>query len=623
MKIIPKLQRGGPFSPIFAQYIPIAPQQQQQAAQTSKQSSASTSSTKSSSGGDSKEMLSILKGLDGLPNEIQAITKSITQLYDYTTAFSGDSDTGGLTSLYAQCEAEIKMANFNKKEYDKAYQLAVKNDGLNEIAIDAQGFLYAYDKDKKLKQVTVGQYLKNKDKYSPITNSNLLWLRAHDPQFINNNVVFSTVSNSIGMGEVVKQIKANLSTLGSSTEDMSGLVHRVGDKVISGLEALRKLAEQGGKAAVDGIYKVKSSNTNSEKQAKAAIEWLFESLTPNAQMLLMIKGGDSQNPTKGAYNLLSKRVMSMMSDKVSYSEDYQDDFNPDGSVRDTSKSSKSGGEDDLKQNVAMAFMNGGGYTEQVDIVPGSNIGGSVVAVTQGIPGTDNKPFQGQYLSELASSGIGPMMDTKNATMGGHKVVLQDQVQILYNKMHAVWWPVKDDGVTPDFSDANIEEIKAANKEIATKQIAPDSPEAIQIMKDHGIPNPRSLKRFFVFDAMTNNKALGVDRFDSTPLLETVSDSETKAYLEEYKSYFSKDKSKGKNMDFDEFSVWNINDWFGGYDDVYKGTVWVPMLDDYMNALAGTGETIKTDQFNDYERRQWEFDRDKQLQASYIDAKQYE
>lgn len=615
MKLIPKHQQGGAFSSLFATYTPFIPQATQQSQNSTQQAS---TNTKQDSGID-KQLMGLLDKVDGLPNEMNSLAQSISSMFALAD-LGGSMDASSIGSQYAQIQYGIKVANFNKKEYDKAYNLVVRNGGLNEVALGDYGEMYAYNKDKELKTISVQDYLKNKDQYVPITNSQLLWLRAHDPQFANNNQVLGTVSNGIGMKEVMNQVKSNLSNLGSSTEEIQGMVHKVGDKVISGLEALRKMAENGGKAAVDGIYKVKPSNTNSQKQAQAAIEFLFQSLSPNAQQLLILKGGDSQNPTKGALNLLSKRIMAMMSDKISYSETYDDDF--DAAGKPVPKSKSKSGEDDLKQNIPMAFQNGGGYSETIDIIPGGNIGGRVVALTQGIPGSDNKPFEGKYLSELNSSGIGPMMDTKNATMGGYKIAIPDQVEILYNKMHSVFWPVKDDGVTPDFSDTNIEAIKAANEEIANNNIDPNSVEAIEILKKHGVPNPSALKRFFVFDAMTNNKALGVDRFDDTPLLQTVSDYEYDQYENSWEAYFSKDKSKRK-MDLDHFHWYNPNDWFGGYDDVYKGTVWVPMYENYMNALAGTGEHIKTEDFNDYERRQQEYDRSKQAQLNYVNPSEYE
>ena len=47
--------------------------------------------------------------------------------------------------MYAQNIYRLKHANFNKKEYDKAYTEVEKNQGLNEYAINGSGKLLAYD----------------------------------------------------------------------------------------------------------------------------------------------------------------------------------------------------------------------------------------------------------------------------------------------------------------------------------------------------------------------------------------------------------------------------------------------------------------------------------------------
>jgi hypothetical protein len=152
---------------------------------------------------------------------------------------------------------------------------------------------------------------------------------------------------------------------------------------------------------------------------EAAISAIYQSLSPNAQALLMLKGGDSKDPLKAAKNLISCKVMVIMNDSLTYTEDYDHKFNPDGTpVKEGS--SKKGDEDKYPQNIASLLLNGQGFKEDMDIVPGGNIGGHVTSITNIIPGTDNKAsFDGKYLSELQNSGIAGIIDIKHATMGGY------------------------------------------------------------------------------------------------------------------------------------------------------------------------------------------------------------
>lgn len=611
---------GGKSAAQFASYTPFIPQQQQTPAQ---QQAAPAKGSASSGGGMSKELTSLLNKLDGLPNEMAQLSQAVSGMMEMASLYGGGTDDlGMISSQYAQIQVAIQTANWNKKEYDKAYNQVVKNHGLNEIAIDEHGQVYAFDKDKKLVNISIPEYLKNQDKYVLQTNSNLLWLRARDPQFIDNNLVLNTVSNGIGMKEVVAQINQNLRSLGSNTEELNGYVKKQGTQVEAGIEALAKLANSGQKAAVDGIYKVKSKNVNSQKQMEVAVQAIYQSLTPNAQALLMLKSGDAKNPTKAAYNLISQKVMQIMNNTISYDETYDHNFDETGKPIPKGKSGSSDGKDDFKQNAAMMFLNGSGYTQDVEMNLGGNDSRTITAVTNVIPGSDNKPFEGQYLSELGHSGMAGVLDLKNASMGGYKVAIADQVQLANNQMHLIWWPANADG-TPNLEAADSEALRAANSEIAERQLNPDSPEAQAIMEKHGINDIQNLKQFVVMDAITSNKALGVDRFDSTPLLETVSDSVANNYEQAYKSYWSKDKAKARSMDLDHFHWFNPNDWFGGYDDIYKGLVWVPVMNHWANAMAGTGEHVKTEDIEDYNDRQANYDADIRAQQQYVNPADYE
>lgn len=618
MRIIPKMQMGGKSTAQFASFTPFIPQQ----AAPAQQQAAPASSASSSGGGIPKELTSLLNKLDGLPNEMAQLSQAVQGMMAMADLYGGgQGDLGSISSQYAQIQVAIQTANWNKKEYDKAYNQVVKNQGLNEIAINEDGSIYAFNKDKKLVNISIQEYLKNKEDYIPQTNSNLLWLRARDPQFIDNNLILNTVSNGIGMKEVVTQINQNLRTLGSTTEELNGYVKKSGSQVESGIQALEKLANSGQKAAVDGIYKVKSKNVNSQKQMEAAISAIYQSLTPNAQALLMLKSGDAKNPTKAALNLISQKVMQIMNNTVSYDELYDHGFDETGKPIPKGKSG-SNGKDDFKQNAAMMFLNGSGYTQDVEMKLGGNDSRTITAITNVIPGSDNKPFEGKYLEELRVSGMSGVLDLNNASMGGYKIAIPDQVELTDNQMHLIWWPANADG-TPNLDAADTDALRSANEEIAQHQLNPDSPEAQAIMEKHGIRDIANLKQFVVINAMTSNKALGVDRFDSTPLLETVGDSVANAYEERYKSYWSKDKAKARSMDLDHFHWINPNDWFGGYDDIYKGLVWIPVMNNWANAMAGTGEHVKTEDVVDYDARQQAWDADIRAQQQYINPADYE
>jgi hypothetical protein len=73
--------------------------------------------------------------------------------------------------------SKVKIANFNKKEYDNAFELVSKNGGINEYAIDDRGRLFCVNKTGDFKYFSAEE-LKSNEEYTPLTNSELLYYRA-------------------------------------------------------------------------------------------------------------------------------------------------------------------------------------------------------------------------------------------------------------------------------------------------------------------------------------------------------------------------------------------------------------------------------------------------------------
>lgn len=154
---------------------------------------------------------------------------------------TGTADVSDLASTYLSNLYQIKMASYNKKEYDKAYTEVTKNGGLNEYAITASGQVIVMDEDDNLKQISVSELLKGTSKYRPLTNSNLLYLRAYQPEYINNNQILNTVANGIGMEQVDKMIREKLSSLGTSESVRSGYSVKSDSYIAQGLNVLSQV----------------------------------------------------------------------------------------------------------------------------------------------------------------------------------------------------------------------------------------------------------------------------------------------------------------------------------------------------------------------------------------------
>ena len=110
MKIVPKFQGGG-ISSLFSTYTPLPQEKQQVAPRVSSKEDNSDKKELTE-----KDFFSMLKDIDGLPNEMLDIVSDLMatfQLKNLTGIDTDDLATNYLSSLY-----KIRVAAQNKKKYD-------------------------------------------------------------------------------------------------------------------------------------------------------------------------------------------------------------------------------------------------------------------------------------------------------------------------------------------------------------------------------------------------------------------------------------------------------------------------------------------------------------------------
>ena len=144
--MIIKLQQGGTSGggmPPFADYTPLVLPYQDPFSAQSKSDKASDSSNDLGL----KDLLGMIKELDGLPNDAAALAKNLTNLFKRSEATGIPLSSSDITSAYTSYLAQIKRAKFNKEAYDNTYNIVKDNGGLNEIAITNQGYIVAQDRE--------------------------------------------------------------------------------------------------------------------------------------------------------------------------------------------------------------------------------------------------------------------------------------------------------------------------------------------------------------------------------------------------------------------------------------------------------------------------------------------
>jgi hypothetical protein len=94
----------------------------------------------------------------------------------------GLASSSNIASRYISLINKIKVAKFNREEYNNAFNQLKGNGGLNELAVTSEGLLIGTNKDGDFKYFSpdaVNNKEHAKEGYSLLTNSNLLFMRAN------------------------------------------------------------------------------------------------------------------------------------------------------------------------------------------------------------------------------------------------------------------------------------------------------------------------------------------------------------------------------------------------------------------------------------------------------------
>ena len=625
MKLIPKWQQGGQFMPLFAKYNSI--QMPQSSFQQSAPAPSRSKSEDSIKGKITEDKLfGLLNSADTLPNETQAIYSLITQLYDSVSTFGSLSTAESLSDEYAKVITQIKIANFNKKEYDKAYSEVQKNNGLSEIAVTVDGKIVAYNKDEKVIPVNVKEYFNNPSKYQPLTNSNLLYLRAHNPEYIDNNLIFDTIQNGIGMEKIHSMIQSRLGSLGTTEQNLSGYSIKQQENIKLGLQVLDEASQKeiSSGMTIDGLYKSKIINKDQKQQALSALNYIYESLPENAKTILKLHSGNMEDPTQGAKSLIGTLITSRLNESKLIDNDLQSNLNVDGAKKEGTSESSLG---KMELNTASNFIAGRGQAETFTINPGTIMATQVNATTLPLVKKDGTPLgAGCSLQEISEGQYNGILDWNNVSMGGRHINPTYFNQVLVNdgQIRSIDFPVDANG-NPDLRPTTIEAKQKADQLMQQAKIDINDPisrannsETInQILQEVGLNAAYdsqgnivagNWRRFGVMNGTADEKTLGVDFLESPYLLEEITDeSRIDAILQNL-------EAKTKIVpDFDK------NDWGWlefGYDRLLEGTIWIPLNVNYFSAQAGSGEKMTVSQGNQLQELQLMHDKKEQLMHSY-------
>lgn len=265
---IKKYQTGG------ISYLPTT-NRREQAAQTGAASSESVGKVP----GFTKEIIDLVKE-NGIETDVNVFLDRVGNILDMT-----NDPTGEHLTMREILKIQ-KLANSVKQNH-AAYQTAEKSleaqDAWGDVAITAGGYIYTWDAEaKELKTLRPTEYLKNQDKYTLLTNADLMNLRRTNPAMSFDNAILDNLSSAVGMKTIVDYVQGIIEKFGTTT--ITGYSEKQSNAIRSGLEHIvsgdignYRGVMQGGP---NGVFKISQEATIVDTGIEAALQYLIRTL-PN------------------------------------------------------------------------------------------------------------------------------------------------------------------------------------------------------------------------------------------------------------------------------------------------------------------------------------------------------
>ena len=601
-----KFQQGGSAIPPYAVYQPVVTPEP---TRTSSAAASKQASAKKGNDLTDKDLLELLTKLDGLPSDMAVLTNTLQNFY--IDQQNGTIDSTNIASRYIKTIQQLKVANFNKKEYEAAYDKVSSNGGINEVAINERGYLYCTN-GKDFKLLTVDQLKDSEGDYKALTNSELLQYRAHYPEFANKNQMLAIVKNGIGIETVNKYIHDSINNLGSASDSQEGYSMTKAGDLIKGLQDFQQAVQRsGGKfdGTINDLYKYKYLTKTQAEQAKKAIQYIYQTMPVNAKTLLKVKSDGSDN---GALKLIETLVSSKIDTQSQFDLDLEG-----GPTADKAGKSKSGKDNtDLKTSLPLNVQKGiGGVDSFVDVDRGDGIHMSVRGTQYNLINTPSGEsiMDTSLATMLNESGLqGIVKDLRNIQFGDQKLSPEALSQITYNNTGVTRanLPIKSDG------SVNLELLEAyeqAEKELdVLRDKSPDKVKEVydkygisELLNSDGSYNQRKFAPFMVTEGYTTDALSGLK--DSDFVKEYRGNEDAAVALIQRSLAIGKGKDV-QMPDVDTFGWYNPADWFGWTDTIYKGVIYIPIDNNVNAAVYGANQSLDYNEAMQQEEKYQNFEK---------------
>lgn len=606
MKIkLQKFQIGGEFASLAVNYIPTSASTTA-GAYAPAVAGYSKDSSNSSSKSDKdelniKDVLKVFDNVKGLPIDVQYVLKDFKEMFEDDTlfSFSGKPSYSSLVSYYLNNIGKFNMLAQSKENYEEARKELVANNSLDEIAIDRNGRVVVSD-EEGINAITLDEY--KKGEYKALTNRELLNLRQTKLPF--GDSIYSTMTG-VGMDQVIKKINSLVQNLGTSEKKIEGYTVKQSDAIKSGLAILQDQvtnAIESGVMTVDGLYKNSVINKDQKEQAQLALKAVYNSLTPQEKTLLSLHSTGG-TPTETISNL----ILSRTSNTYNFEPTLQASLNADGTKKDTKSSTKTPG-DENDNPLTQMLEQKGGMERQLSIITKEGI------YAMNMPSTHypmlNKVKDDMSLQQMLTiSGIaGIIQGYGGITMGDQPIPYENLKDVMYENQGgdvAILPTTMDEQGNKKVDLSIMDEYTKIVNGINAEQGTPEwNRQLAQGLKEAGLDqyltgsdtlDPRRFGLFLMVNGVTT------DRWNfkkDSRYIEKA--TPTKDLADTMSRALSTDKdNKEYEVDIDDWGLGWITE--GSYDDIYRGTVYIPLNPNRNAAVSAFGDQVKHSTGQLYER----------------------
>ena len=600
--MILKLQQGGYAVPPLVSYQPVITSGQQETPTTSSSKNSSTDNDLTD-----KDMLRMLEKLDGLPSDMSVLEKSLRN-FQIDQKYGLYPDTSNIATKYISALFKMKQTNFNHESYKQAMQTVIANGGINEFAVTERGQLFCLDKENKDYKLLTPEQLKENQGYVPLTNAELLYLRANSPELAYKNDILKVVQNGIGMEGINKMIQGIILNLGVSEIQRAGYSPVYQSKILGGLKIITEAASKGAfdetAMSLDGLYKTSAITTEQGQQAQQALSYIYKTLPLNAKALLKIKSDGTES---GVQNLLLSLITSSLNTSIKFDADLQKDLNPDGTKKTTEKEKEKAKEDEL--TPAQMFQLDMGAERDLVIKAGTTDQLTIHASYMPISNKEGN-LQGVTLDKVANdSQFGGLFNFNQVSMGDQLIDMGSlkNVVVNANQLYKAYLPIDQEKAAKGIIAPNLNYLKTLEQvRNEIKKTGASTPEEInaiyenarlpKFVDENGNVNEQYYKPFGVLNASAYSGAFNEDADLNSSYFEEIRD---KNEAENVLSIISGDKKENK-IEWDPNDSWIFE---GNYNSIVKGLVFLPLLstDPTLGALS-SGQGMTHSRYSDIQSR---------------------